>query len=147
MKSLLKRFTKINYLYPNEETLIHLAISRGNSPDFLEAIFQKVDRDGTDIGGISFINTQSKDKKQTALHIFITKKQKGNLNILLNDSADPFLCDSEANTALHYSVLTNDLHFVETVYNATQEMAKLLQQTNADNHSTIKSTIFKKILR
>ena len=139
LKPLLKRFTKINYLYPNEETLIHLAISQGNSPDFLEAIFQKVGKDGTetDIGGINLINKQSKNRKQTALHICITRKQKGNLNILLNNSADLFLCDSKANTALHYSVLTNDLHFVETVYNATKEKSELLQQTNADNHSAL----------
>ena len=141
LKSLLKKFTKINYLYPNEETLIHLAFSRGNSPDFLEAIFEKVGKDGTetDIDGISLINKQSKNKKQTALHICIAKKQKENLNILLNKSADPFLFDSKANTALHYSVLTNELNFVETIYNATQEQdkAKLLQQTNVDNHSAL----------
>ena len=139
LKSLLKRFTKINYLYPNEETLIHLAISQGNSPDFLEAIFEKVGKDctETDIDGISLINKQSKYKKQTALHICITRKQKGNLGVLLNNSADPFLCDSKGNTALHYSVLTNDLHFVETVYNATLEKAKLLQQPNADKLSAL----------
>ena len=139
LKLLLKRFTKINYLYPNEETLIHLAISRGNSPDFLEVIFEKVGKDGTDtdIDGIGLINKQSKNKKQTALHICIAKKQKENLNILLNKSADPFLFDSEANTALHYSVLTNELNFVETVYNATKEKSELLQQTNADNHSAL----------
>ena len=137
LKLLLERFTKINYLYPNEETLIHLAISQGNSPDFLEAIFEKVGKDGTetDIDGITLINKQSKNKKQTALHICIAKKQKENLNILLNNSADLFLFDSKANTALHYSVLTNDLHFVETIYN--EEEVKLLQQTNADNHSAL----------
>ena len=141
LKSLLKKFTKFNYLYPNEETLIHLAISQENSPDFLEAIFEKVGKNGTetDIDGISLINKQSKNRKQTALHICIAKKQKENLGVLLNKSADPFLCDSEANTALHYSVLTNELHFVETIYNTTQEQdkAKLLQQTNADNHSAL----------
>ena len=139
LKSLLKRFTKINYLYPNEETLIQLAISQGNSPDFLEAIFEKVGKDSTetDIAGISLINKQSKYKEQTALHICIAKKQKDNLGVLLNNSAGPFLCDSEANTALHYSVLTNDLHFVETVYNATKEKSELLQQTNVDNHSAL----------
>ena len=137
LKCLLKGFTKINYLYPNEETLIHLAISRGNSLDFLEAIVQKVGRDGTYIGGISFVDKQSKEKKQTALHICIAKKQKENLEVLLRNSADPFLCDSEANTALHYSVLTNNLHFVETIFNTTLEKAKLLQQTNADNHSAL----------
>ena len=139
LKSLLKRFTKINYLYPNEETLIQLAISQGNSPDFLEAIFEKVGKDGTetDIDGISLINKQSKYKEQTALHICIAKKQKDNMGVLLNNSADPFLCDSEANTALHYSVLTNELNFVETVYNATKEKSELLQQTNVDNHSAL----------
>ena len=141
LKSLLKKFTKFNYLYPNEETLIHLAISQENSPDFLEAIFEKVGKNGTetDIDGISLINKQSKNRKQTALHICIAKKQKENLKVLLNKYADPFLCDSEANTALHYSVLTNELHFVETIYNTTQEQdkAKLLQQTNADNHSAL----------
>ena len=55
LKCLLKRFTKINYLYLNEETLIHLAISQGNSPDFLEAIFENVGKDGTDIGSIGFV--------------------------------------------------------------------------------------------
>ena len=136
LKCLLKKFTKINYLYPNEETLIHLAISQGKSPDFLEAIFEKVGKE-TDIDGISLINKQSKDKKHTALHISIAKKQKENLEVLLRNSADPFLCDSEANTALHYSVLTNDLHFVETIFNATLEKPKLLQQPNADNHSAL----------
>ena len=63
---------------------------------------------------MSLINKQSKYKEQTALHICIAKKQKDNLGVLLNNSADPFLCDSEANTALHYSVLKNYLHFVET---------------------------------
>ena len=139
LKSLLKRFTKINYMYPNEETLIHLAISQGNSPDFLKAIFEKVctNNTDTDVDGIRLINKQSKDKKQTALHICIAKKQNENLITLLNNSADPFLWDSEANTALHYSVLTNELHFVETIYNATQKNAELLQQTNSDNHSAI----------
>ena len=139
LKCLLKRFTKINYLYPNEETLIHLAISQGNSPDFLEAIFENVGKDGTDIGSIGLVNKQSINKKHTALHICIANKQKENLKVLLRNSADLFLCDSEANTALHYSVLTNELNFVETIYNAIQEQdkAKLLQQTNADNHSAL----------
>ena len=139
LKCLLKRFTKINHLYLNEETLIHLAISRGNSPDFLEAIFENVGKDVTDIGSIGFVNKQSINKKHTALHICIAKKQKENLKVLLRNSADLFLCDSEANTALHYSVLTNELNFVETIFNATQEheKAKLLQQTNADNHSAL----------
>ena len=139
LKSLIKKFTKINYLYQNEETLLHLAISQGKSREFLEAIFEKVGKEGTetDIEGISFINKQSQDKKQTALHIYIARKQKENLDLLLNNSADPFLWDSQANTALHYSVRTNELHFVETIYNATQEKAKLLQQTNTDNHSAL----------
>ena len=94
LKCLLKRFTKINYLYLNEETLIHLAISQGNSPDFLEAIFENVGKDGTDIGSIGFVNKQSIDKKHTALHICIAKKQKENLKVLLRNSADLFLCDS-----------------------------------------------------
>ena len=139
LKSLIKKFTKINYLYQNEETLLHLAISQGKSREFLEAIFEKVGKEGTetDIEGISFINKQSQDKKQTALHICIAEKQKENLDLLLNNSADPFLWDSQANTALHYSVRTNELHFVETIYNATQEKAKLLRQTNTDNHSAL----------
>ena len=145
LKSLFKKFTKINYLYPNEETLIHLAISLGKTPDFLKAIFEKVGKDGTEkeIDGVSFINKQSENKKQTALHNCLENKQKKNLDILLKNSADPFLWDSQANTALHYSVQTNVLHFVETIYNSTPEKDKLLQQTNTDNHSALHLAIIR----
>ena len=145
LNSLLKRFSKMNYVYPNEETLIHLAISLGKTPDFLKAIFEKVGKDGTEkeIDGVSFINKQSENNKQTALHICVEKKQKENLDILLKNSADPFLWDSQANTALHYSVQTNELHFVETIYNTTTEKDKLLQQTNTDNHSALHLSIIR----
>ena len=145
LNSLLKRFSKMNYVYPNEETLIHLAISLGKTPDFLKAIFEKVGKDGTEkeIDGVSFINKQSENNKQTALHICVEKKQKDNLDILLKNSADPFLWDSQANTALHYSVQTNELHFVKTIYNTTTEKDKLLQQTNTDNHSALHLAIMR----
>ena len=141
LETLLDYSKKVNYLYTEDNlTLLHLAIQETNSSDLSKVIFTKLNSEGTQsvFENVLFIDKQSKTSKQTALHKCIQLEKKDTLDILLSNSPDVFICDVNGNTALHFAVLhTQDLKFVETLHNFTQNKQKLLDIRNNSGYSAL----------
>ena len=141
LNALLSYSNKVNYLYTQDKlTLLHLAIQEQRSTDLLNAIFTKVNAEGTEsvFENVLFINKQSETGKQTALHTCINLKKKDTLDVLLANSPNIFLCDVDGNTALHFAVLhTQDLKFVESLHGFAQDKQKLLNIRNNKGYSAL----------
>ena len=141
LNALLSYSNKVNYLYTkNKLTLLHLAIQEQRSTELLNAIFTKVNAEGTEsvFENVLFINKQSETPKQTALHTCINLKKKDSLDVLLANSPNIFLCDVDGNTALHFAVLhTQNLKFVESLHGFAQDKQELLNIRNNKGYSAL----------